>query len=102
VDTGFTLDICDSGGVVRVTVAGEVDLSSSRVFEAELSQCVDRACPVELDLSALHFMDSTGLRAVIELQNRARDLGADLRVIALSPFIARVVTVAGLDDRLLA
>ena len=49
-------------------VSGELDLVSSPLFEAALAEAP--AHPLQVDLSELAFMDSTGLRALL---SAARD-----------------------------
>lgn len=60
------------GSEVRLTLAGELDLHTAM----DLSQRLDEifaSDPSELtvDLSELRFMDSTGLRLLLELNNRS-------------------------------
>lgn len=60
------------GSAVRLTLAGELDLCTA----TDLSQRLDEIFatdPSELtvDLSDLRFMDSTGLRLLLELNNRS-------------------------------
>ena len=63
----------DSGGHVTVSLKGELDLSSVGKVEEELER-VEAAEPslLVLDLSKLSFLDSTGLRAVVTADERAR------------------------------
>ncbi len=62
----------------RVTLAlrGELDLTSAPIFEREL-QAAESADPQQLviDLGALEFMDSTGLRALLLAREHAQQQG---------------------------
>src|SRR5437870_1548148 len=77
------LEIAEQGDGpwVKLRVAGELDLRtiaplSERVSERLLAGARD----LTLDLSALEFMDSSGLRLLIELHDRSRAEGWRLRL----------------------
>lgn len=46
---------------------GELDLSAVPAFESGLREALSGSRPVLLDLSELDFMDSSGVRSVLEL-----------------------------------
>ena len=58
-------------GRTRFTVRGELDLSAVPSFEAGLRQALAGPGAVLLDLSELHFMDSSGVRSVLEMSRAA-------------------------------
>jgi anti-sigma B factor antagonist len=65
--------------VIVLALHGELDLTSAPVFEREL-RTAESASPLRLvlDLSALDFMDSTGLRALLLARERAGGEGHTL------------------------
>ena len=67
------------GDAIVLTMKGELDLTSSPVFEREL-RAVEATSPRRLviDLSGLEFMDSTGLRALLLARERAQADGHEL------------------------
>ena len=77
----------------RVKVSGEIDISSAPV----MIEAVMRAMAVELDLSEVTFIDSTGLSGLINLRNSR---GA-LAIVAVSPQVQRVLERTGLVESLL-
>ena len=84
------------GGWARVRVEGELALNSSttleRAVEAELV-----ASNVLLDLSAIDFIDSAGLRAMTALVRCAKATGRQLRLSAELPAHARrLMEIVGL------
>ena len=87
--------ICE-GGSTRLTVQGELDLSTTPRFEDRLRALRARKKVVRLDLSKLDFMDAVGLRAVIRaLRDRQpgfSKLEVDPKV---SPEVRRVLSLAG-------
>lgn len=50
---------------------GELDLSAVPSFEAGLRQALAGPGAVQLDFSELHFMDSSGVRSVLEMSRAA-------------------------------
>lgn len=68
----------DADAVV-LTLRGELDLTSAPAFERELRAAESRPLRlVVIDLSALEFMDSTGLRALLVARERAQSDGYEL------------------------
>ena len=89
-EPGFSLDVSEN----RVKVTGELDvLTAPMVIEA-----VIKAMTVEVDLSEVTFVDSTGVHALIQLRNRR----SQLRIVAVSPPVKRVLEVTGVAEALLS
>jgi anti-anti-sigma factor len=89
-------------GTVVVDVRGELDLASTATLRDELSAQVTAMRPplVMVDLGLVTFMDSTALSALISVQRSARSVGASLRVVNPSPFVAQLINTAGLGEAL--
>ncbi len=84
----------DGHAVLRVE--GEVDLLTTPVLVEALDGAVPGAERLTVDLCAVEFMDSTGLRALLEARRRAEDGGGALllRVRDGGP-VARLLDLAG-------
>jgi anti-sigma B factor antagonist len=84
-------------GVPVLAVAGELDIGTA----PRLVTQIDRACTKRLlvDLSALEFCDSTGLRALFGAAQEARVRRARLRIVApANAGAARVFELAGASE----
>lgn len=85
-------------------VAGEVDLASSdrllSASTAELDQLTADGALV-LDLREVTFLDSAGLRTLLQTAKSAREVGAELRIIP-SDAVARVLELAAIGPDTLA
>lgn len=59
-----------SGGtdIVRVTIAGELDIASAPQLLAAIDDLSDERRPVALDCAGVTFLDLTGLRALRQLR----------------------------------
>lgn len=94
-----------SGGGRRPLVAaltGDVDVATAGLMREAVIAALEDApgCGVVLDFANVDFMDSTGLRAVLEISRRL-DMGATSLVL-LSPNrpVRKLLTLAGLDERI--
>jgi anti-sigma B factor antagonist len=66
------IDSRREGDSIVLTLRGELDLTSVPVFDRELEQlALRKAGRLVIDLSGLAFMDSTGLRALLQARERA-------------------------------
>ncbi len=88
-------------GLVRVSLRGELDLSTADKVEEELRR-VEEATDslLVLDLSGLTFLDSTGLRVMVTADQRARKAGRGLAIVKGPETVHRVFTITKLDERL--
>jgi anti-anti-sigma factor len=91
----------DSGGQVTISLKGELDLSSvGKVQEALRRVEAEGPALLILDLSNLTFLDSTGLRAVVTADERARENGRRLVVVRGPDAVQRVFAITRLEERL--
>jgi anti-anti-sigma factor len=88
------------GDTYRVLAVGELDIATVGMLEKAVLDVEDRAQAIVLDLSGLSFIDSTGLRLVIELSERYGGATNRIQVVAGSPAVERLLDIAGLRDRL--
>jgi len=58
------------------------------------------ASVVTVDVAGVSFMDSSGLRVLMDATTRARDSGGDLIVAHPTAAIVRLVEISGLGGRL--
>lgn len=84
-------------GWVRVRVQGELALDSSSALENAVEKELRSNSHVLLDLSAIDFIDSAGLRAMTALVRIAKASGRKLRLSADLPAHARrLMEIVGL------
>jgi anti-anti-sigma factor len=91
----------DSVDQVTISLKGELDLSSVGKVQDELRRVeADGPALLVLDLSSLTFLDSTGLRAVVTADERARENGRRFVVVRGPDAVQRVFSITRLEDRL--
>ena len=89
------LVISSDGG--RLTVSGEIDAHTA----PSLAAAIDAAGPdVTIDLSGVEFIDSSGLRVLIDAHQRLADDGGGLTIAAPSEAVTRLFEISGVDDYL--
>ena len=79
-------------------VRGEIDAHTAPVLAGAMSELPSGIATV--DVAAVSFMDSSGLRVLIEAATRARQEGGDLIIVNSTPGIARLVEISGLRGQL--
>jgi anti-sigma B factor antagonist len=81
-------------GSASFRLIGELDSSNVPEVTAELQEELRRADQLTLDTSGLTFMDSQGLRMLIELGREASQRGSSVTVINCSRQVRRLLEVA--------
>lgn len=92
-----------AGGGDRAIVAaeGQVDLATApRLAEALAQAQADGIEETVLDLTAVDFLDSVGVRVLVEAAVAARQRGASLSVRGATGWVARVLEITGVDEYL--
>lgn len=91
----------DGDGHVILALAGELDMASAPTLEGALQDdALARGEALILDLEELGFIDSTGLRAVLQARQLCRDRGQQFAVTPGSQQVQRVLTITGLAEHL--
>jgi anti-sigma B factor antagonist len=90
---GVDCRLTRAGRVVRVEIAGEIDISVASELGAWLLSAAGTHEQVALDLTKITFMDSTGLHMLIRLR---RDLPQRFHLEAVSPDVHSLLGVTGL------
>lgn len=95
----FHVTTASEDGVVTVAVDGELDIATAPSLESAVADAFSQGDgPVELDLAAVPFMDSTGLRCLLGARRRSEDSGRPLRLRNVGPRVARVLEMTGADS----
>ena len=88
-------------GLATLTLRGELDLASARQLEESLT-AIDEQAParITIDLGGLAFIDSSGLRALLLADTRAREHGYELKLIPGQESVQRGFEMTGALDGL--
>lgn len=91
------VEIHDPGTAV-VTVRGELDVDTATLLHHHLAnQFLHGRRHLVLELSALDFMDSSGLNVLIRITREARAAEGDLHIAAPAPTVRKLFDLTGLS-----
>jgi stage II sporulation protein AA (anti-sigma F factor antagonist) len=94
----FRVDVDRDGDLLRIVLAGELDLGNiDQVAPALRGDGVRRRL---LDLRELTFMDSSGLQLILAAHAAARREGWALQIVPGPPAVQRVFEICGVCDEL--
>jgi anti-anti-sigma factor len=87
------------GSCAVVSVGGEIDPDTAgELADAALTAMREIGPSLVLDLSGVTFMDSTGLKVLLAVHQRAQLAGGRLVLAGATRPVKRVVSITGLDD----
>jgi anti-sigma B factor antagonist len=91
----FTVAVDPESDGVRITPRGELDIATQPELRAVLER---QTGAVTLDLGGLRFLDTSGLRLILETAEAARRDGRPFTVLRGAPAVQRLFEVAGVAD----
>ena len=97
----FDLKTTHADGHAVVEVLGELDVAAAASFRRAVGDLMgggDRHLVV--DLAATSFVDSSGLGALLWAEHRLQAIGGEIDIVNLSPAVARIFEMAGLQTLL--
>jgi anti-anti-sigma factor len=82
-----------------IAVGGELDLATAPQLEETLLPRLRHGGHAVLDLRAVEFMDSTGVRVIVAAQLAAKEAGGRFVLVRTPPGgpVGRVLEISGLD-----
>ena len=85
----------------RLVVTGEVDVSNASELRLAIDEALDQGAPrVEVDLSQVAYIDSTGIGVLVGASHRAGDEGNELVVTNPQANVRRVRGLLGVEKQL--
>lgn len=97
----FRCDVTRDGDDLRITLEGELDIATVPEVESALREPCDAGVRRRvLDLAALTFMDSSGLRIILRAHTAAGREGPALVIVTGPPSVQRVFEITGMKDEL--
>jgi stage II sporulation protein AA (anti-sigma F factor antagonist) len=96
-EIAFSVEVEETGDAAVVTPRGELDLATQAQLRDVLEAHTGRGS-LTLDLSALGFLDTSGMRLILETAEAARRDGFDFTVVPGGPAVQRLFEVAGVSD----
>ncbi len=92
---GIEQETIDGCSVIRLS--GEVDLSWSQQVRDAVLAALGNSARVGVELSAVSYIDSSGIAALVEGFQNARSKGKGFALVAVSDAVRAVLELARLD-----
>lgn len=88
-----------NGDRTVVAVTGEIDVYTAPVLREELASLIDgQHTDLVVDLTAVRFMDSTGLGVLVGALKKVRTLGGELQLVIDQDKILKVFRITALTQ----
>lgn len=95
----FTWDISSDRGAVVLRLRGEVDMSVATPFAEAFDRGLGEATTSLIaDFADVEYIDSTGLRVLVNTRRTCENTGVPFRLTNLRPLVKTVFDIAGLLD----
>ena len=90
-DRPFRSDVVWEGKAARIHAVGELDMAAVPTLAAEIAEVRAAGCPhVIIDLSEVSFLDSSGLRLLLDCYAESRQDSHTIALIPGPPVVQRV------------
>ena len=101
-DTDKQLEIAPRQGSDRtiLELQGELDIVSAPLLQKAVENSPRSCSALVLDLRAVSFLDSTGLKAIFAVRKMVQERGQTFAVTQGSPQVERLLGLTGLGDHL--
>ena len=96
----FRIEEDRTDDAVVLTLHGELDLASADAVQQRLDALAEAGTPTRLDLDDLRFMDSSGLRIVLQAAETSRATGWAFSMTPGSEQVRTLFSSAGITGRL--
>ena len=95
----MTVSTSFSAGRLTIYLSGELDQHEAQQTSACIAELLDEYLPRDcvLDLSALSFMDSSGIAVIVRADRHSKNIGGRLWIENPAGQARRVLETAGLD-----
>lgn len=87
------------GDYARISVAGEVDFSTTERLVSTVTQSFESgARTIDVEMADVGFIDSTGIGGLVRLRKRSDTQHVSFRLMNCSPRIRDILRLTGLDS----
>jgi len=94
----FTISVVDDHGEITVVLGGDVDIATVGEVRRALAEAIEAAHRrVVVDLHRVEYLDSSGIKALVRANIRARVTGKELRVRGADGAVRRILELTGID-----
>ena len=92
------MSVDDVGGVTRIGLTGKLDIAGAEAIDVKFTAAVTHNTRVAVDLSAVDYIASMGIRILVMAGKAAARRGGKLVLFGASEQVAKVLSVAGVTE----
>jgi anti-sigma B factor antagonist len=81
-----------------IVVQGDIDMAGGPVLDAAIVR-QESEQPVVIDIAGVSFIDSSGLRSLLDAGRRAKTRGTEVVLRNMGPEVARLLEITGTADQ---
>jgi anti-sigma B factor antagonist len=97
----FWIDVEPQSDTVQLIPAGELDIATVGQLQRELDDLIEAGFgQIVIDLRGVEFIDSTGLHALVEAHERAKDEGWQLALVPGRHAVQQLFEITGTIEQL--
>ena len=93
----MSYEVRDVNGASVISLTGDVDLQTSPQVRTKLLETLEKSKRVVVDLSAVNYIDSSGVASLVEAFQVSRKKNASFSLASVSSAAMRVLSLARLD-----
>jgi anti-sigma B factor antagonist len=90
------ISIRDLGSAAVIDLEGVIDLANSRVLRSTVFEKLETVTRLALNMTAVRYIDSSGIATLVEALKRSRDLKKDLRLFGVGDAVHGVLKLTHL------
>jgi anti-sigma B factor antagonist len=93
----MSYEVKNVNGAAVVALTGDVDLQTSPAVRQKLLESLEQYRRIVVDLSAVNYIDSSGVASLVEAFQVSRKKGSTFALASVSSAAMRVLSLARLD-----
>ena len=99
--TPFDIEVSIQDADVTVRLQGELDFTSADILDSATCEVADRdAVHLVLDFENLTFLDSEGVKVLIQIWRKVKKANGTLEIVSCRPDVGRVFEILGFSEQL--
>ena len=87
-----------SGLTCELTLTGRLDVVTAPALQGALAEALSSAAKTQLDLSAVDYVSSAGLRVLLLGEKNAKSAGKTMTIRNVNPEVMEVFRITGFSD----
>ena len=95
----MNIEIQDSENMVTVVIDGDIEMMTLKGFKSKLLDIsTNYNKDIEIDLSKVEYIDSSGVGVLITLLKKQKNAGKMLKINKVSPKVLNILKLSSLSD----